>query len=102
MKPSEIDRTMTNLARRTDPESSFEAAQDFVTSGSREVHEKRILTALQAHPWSTGRELTRWTGLSNVQILRRMADLEREGKVTRGDLRPCRVTGRRMTVWRSL
>ena len=94
---------MTNLARRTDPESSFDAAHDFISSGSREIHETRILTALQAHPWSTGRELTRWAGLSNVQILRRMADLEREGKVLRGgELRPCRVTGRRMLVWRAI
>lgn len=65
-------------ARRTDPATSHQAAEDaarFAPSQSQ-----RILNCLAAVPNATPHELTIATALTVVQIDRRLPELEREGK----------------------
>lgn len=70
---------MTNLARRTDPITShLAAANAYEFKGG---HAARILAGLQALGQATAHELSEHTGLTVVQIDRRMPEIAREGKV---------------------
>ena len=65
-------------ARATDPETSQQAAEG--ASAFAGSHSARILNALQAVASATAHELAQPTGLTVVQIDRRLPELEREGK----------------------
>ena len=65
------------VARRTDPQTSHDAAkraERFATT-----HAGRILSALKAHGHSTPAELSDHTGLTVVQLCRRLPELEAQG-----------------------
>ena len=69
---------MKHLVRSTDPLTSINAAENSVKFSNS--HEAKILEALQYFAKSV-RDLERCTGLSVVQIDRRMAKLKRDKKV---------------------
>jgi hypothetical protein len=65
-------------ARRTDPDTSHQAAADAAAfAGS---HCERILRALSAVANATPHELTLSTGLTVVQLDRRLPELEKAGR----------------------
>lgn len=83
-------------ARKSDPVTSHQAASQATFAGE---HCRRILEALAVAP-GTIYELADAVGLDHVQVARRCADLERDGKaVPMEHLRPG-PTGRMCRVWR--
>jgi len=63
------------LARKTDPESSREAARHALLAGRVRGHEERILRTLrQARQPLTAKEIGQRVGLSNVQVCRRTGE----------------------------
>lgn len=71
--------TQAQLWRTADPSSSATAAIELTTSGHRARQKDRILAALEAHPGATASELGEYCGLTNVQVCRRLPDLEADG-----------------------
>jgi len=73
-----LDDIQPVRARRTDPQTSHDAAkaaERFATT-----HTGRILAALKAHGPSTPAELSCHTGLTVVQIDRRLPEAQAMGK----------------------
>ena len=66
------------LARNTDPYTSHDAANVAVIF--RGTHCQRIFNALEANGPSTAHEIATRTGLTVVQIDRRLPDLMEEGR----------------------
>lgn len=81
----------TALARRTDPETSRQAAIDL---GDTTPIEQRVLDCLRHNGRCTAHDVARLLNLELVTVSPRMAPLERAGKVERAGCR-----GRR-TLWR--
>lgn len=97
------------LARMADPESSHIAACKFIKDGKIGKHEATILwvlastqKALTTHeiaklahnlPWD-------YIPLTNEQVHKRVKGLEDKGRIKRGAIRPCSITGNTMTEWR--
>lgn len=80
--------TQAPLWRTTDPRSSAAAAIELTDSGHRASQKARILSALKEHPGTTSSELAGYCGLSDVQIRKRLPDLEADGLVSpTGDVR---------------
>ena len=79
--PSQLDLLSQPAARRSDPDTSHEAARR-CTPGS---HYARILHALDflGREGGTHRELARETGLEPVQVDRRLHELRKRGVVVR-------------------
>lgn len=87
-------------ARRTDPETSVAAARAAVVFTG--THCERIHAALTALGPMTKDEIARRTGLTSVQVDRRLPDLEEAGKAEpTGDVRNS-DSGRPERVWRAL
>lgn len=85
------------LARKFDPETSLIAAKKVNKFGSG--HCRKILDAL-IYPM-TAHELESFTELSNVQICRRLSDLEKAGLAEpTGDIR--KLAERQERVWRKV
>lgn len=87
---------MTPLARKTDPASSHLAAQKAQSfAGS---HAKRIALALQELGRMTAHAIADATGLTVVQVDRRLPELQRRGAVrlVQDDGRVVVVSGYRM------
>jgi hypothetical protein len=88
--------------RKTDPISSHLAQQAFDDGGGRNAHERIIFDALGLFQNSTATELAEISGLTNVQILRRMTELERKGMVSRGEMRVCHISRRQSLTWATM
>jgi predicted ArsR family transcriptional regulator len=87
-------------ARKTDPEVSFEAAARAVEFSG--AHCDRILACLETFGPQTKDEIADKTGLSPVQVDRRLPDLRKAGKaVPTGDVRQSH-SGRPERVWRAV
>lgn len=96
----DVRRIETPAARANDPVSSHIAAETITSTGKRQTHLEMIVEAIYAHPGCTAGELTRYTGLTHVQIDRRTGDLRATGRVQFGAIRACRVIGSPMqTLW---
>ena len=84
MTPAQLDQPALHFvdlqpvrARRTDPQTSHDAAkraERFATT-----HAGRILAALKAHGPSTPAKLSDHTGLTVVQIDRRLPEIQAQG-----------------------
>ena len=85
-------------ARRSDPPTSHAAARA-VTPRMKHVHEGLILVALECGPAGKTR-IAHLTGLSDQQVIRRMATLEREGLVFSTGREVVSAAGRAETEWR--
>lgn len=94
-------------ARRTDPETSHEAARQVEASGSATAHADLIAQAVREWPGRTTAELAEnmrivWkVGWSNVrhEVARRMCEVVRSGHARAGEPRTCKATGRRAQTW---
>lgn len=85
-------------ARRTDPETSHEAARDVEACGSAAAHRAIIAKAVREHPGHTSDELPDLCGLDFAQVHKRMKEIETIGLIRRGDRRP-NTNGRRAVTW---
>ncbi len=84
-------------ARTTDPETSHEAAERALEFALG--HADRIHACLQAHGPQTKDEIADRTGLSPVQVDRRLPDLRKAGRAfPTGDVRQSHA-GRAERVW---
>lgn len=85
-------------AKRSDPPTSHAAARA-VTPRMKHVHEGLILVALECGPAGKTR-LAELCGLTDQQVIRRMAALERDGLVVRTGREVMSAAGRAETEWR--
>jgi predicted ArsR family transcriptional regulator len=79
--------------------TSTEALQQFTGSGHRQSHADLVLSVLRTDHGLTIGEIAAALELQNVQVQRRLNDLEDSGLATVGDPRKCSVSGRRCQVW---
>lgn len=86
------------LARRADPESSQESAEEILRRlGQRQRH---ALECVRKKPGLTQLELGREFPSSDPRAVgRRLNELEREGLLVRGEARKCSVSGKRAQTW---
>ena len=86
-------------SKRNDPVPSYEAASDFAKSGAVKTHHQLILLAVGSVP-RTNMQIGFNTGLSQSQVTRRVAELERRGLICRTkDLKHCPFLKRNVTAW---
>lgn len=91
---------MKAKARRTDPQSSHDAARNVESSGKATKHRDMIIAALKEHGPGTAHEIAKDAGLNNVEVSRKMSELERESFVVRDHtLAICSITGKKLTQW---
>lgn len=83
-------------ARRTDPETSREAAEAVHSDGSLTAARMAVLQALRRFPGSTSRELSERAGLDRHDVARRLPELERLGFVQKGEPRVCSASAKRL------
>jgi predicted ArsR family transcriptional regulator len=97
--------TITNiisrvLSRTTDPVSSKIAASTVILFAYS--HEEKILDALDKNGWLTASEIGFIAGMTNTQVCRRLADMQRRQLVARtGDKRKG-DNGRIERVWKAI
>ena len=77
--------TATTLARSNDPQTSKDAARDFVHSGKLAEAENLAYFLILSHPGNTARELEELKGLERCTVKRRVASLVRKGLVIKGE-----------------
>lgn len=98
-------RVETPAARRTDPESSHLAAEHITKSGARSDQQNKAVEAVKQFPGHTSHELATLTcGKRNVidwryALARRLPECQTAGRVRKGPMRACSVTGRKAHVW---
>jgi len=81
--------------RKSDPESSKEAAHGIESSGRAGTHRAMILDSLRRRDGQTGHEIAADIGLDQVSVIRRLDDLRRLTLVTSKESEvPCRVRPR--------
>ena len=79
--------TATALARRNDPDTSKEAAREFVTSGGLAASEQLAYQLIANHPGRTAKELEELRGLERCTVTRRVTGLIKKGLVVKGELK---------------
>jgi hypothetical protein len=95
------ERAAQARARRSDPESSKEAAQRANASGSVKANVQRVIDLVWVKPGCTSRELAEIqnAGLDRYEIARRLPDAEELGAVRKGAKRKCRVARTSAVTW---
>jgi DNA-binding transcriptional regulator GbsR (MarR family) len=88
---------MNPLARTTDPDTSHMAARRALLFGGS--HRVLILACLRLHGNMTAHEMEKHTGLSYVQIDRRMHELVKAKLVIDSGVRRATPTGGKAIVW---
>lgn len=94
-------------ARRSDPETSHEAARQVEATGMAQAQAHRVFDAVVRWPERTSAELamnmqTAWRiEWPNIRyaVARRLPELLAAGLVERGEPRQCQATGRRAMTW---
>lgn len=87
-------------ARRTDPATSHEAAENHEASGNATSHRIILACYVRSHPGCTNGEASR--DLPNIgyqEITRRMGEIAKAGAIRRGEPRLCSVNGTKQTTW---
>lgn len=75
LPPSQATVPAQHRARRDDPRSSHEAAEEVTASGRAENECAIVLAALREHPHTTSKELAEYSGLDYHLVARRLPDL---------------------------
>ena len=96
-RPSRSVRTPA--ARRTDPESSHRAALHITRTGKRGAQQDQAIAAVRQFPGCTSFELAMRTHLDRYMLARRASECEAAGRIRRGELRRCSVSGRTALTW---
>lgn len=92
-------RAVLNLARRTDPDTSHDAAarvKEFQSS-----HQHRILAAIQDLGEATVDEVARKCAIAAHAVGKRIPELERAGQIVATGAERAGDSGRLQRVWRS-
>lgn len=96
--PDDTGLPLFAAARRSDPPTSVAAARS-VTPRMKNEHEGLILVALEIGPAGKTR-LAELCGLTDQQVIRRMASLVRDGLVVATGREVPSAAGRAETEWR--
>lgn len=86
-------------SRRTDPDTSFEAAAKIEKSGKAESHRTLCFEALLKQDGMTSAEVAVMADLERHEAARRLPELRDEGKVRNGEKRKCSATGSMALTW---
>lgn len=89
----------TPIARASDPLSSHLAADHITKTGGRAHQQNQAAEAVKQFPGRTSFELAMRTGLCRFALARRLPECETAGRVRKGPMRTCSVTGRKAHVW---
>jgi len=79
------------LSRHTDPASSSIAVAEIKKSGLRKAQCEAVYQTVTGHPGKTSAELAQIMSIERHIPARRLPDLERQGRVRKGSMRPCDV-----------
>jgi hypothetical protein len=92
---------MTALARRTDPQSSHEAARQMTLTGMGFKQREEVLDLVRRFPGHTSLELAALpcATLDRYQIARRTAELAKTNQIRAGATRTDYATGRPSVTW---
>lgn len=85
-------------SRRTDPEPSH-AAEREINHGLRSQQALAILALVREYVGATSTEMSGGDYRTAIIARKRLPDLEKLGKVRRGEPRKCNVSGRLLTTW---
>ena len=96
--PERVRRIQTPAARRSDPDTSHEAAEHVTRSGARQRHIEIVIAAVRAHPGLTSLELADVCGLERHEVARRTADAEASGAIRKGPVKR-QANGRSAVTW---
>jgi len=103
--PSTVGAALPSpIARRSDPETSKEAAREITQSGRREGQLLVVLTLVRKYPRKTSAELAAKADLQGIPfdryvLARRLPELEKAGLVTKLNSRKCSIGGREAHEW---
>jgi len=86
-------------SRKSDPETSVQAAQKLQRSGKWRGQKQRVFEALRRNPGSTSAELAEFMGGDRYIPSRRLPDLARVGMVKKGKVRLCQATNSKCVTW---
>lgn len=90
--------TDTPRARRTDPQTSHQAAERIKSSGKLRAQQQTVLDAVKRFPGSTAVELASRAGLDRYMVSRRLPELAPIW-VRRHAPRVCTVKGTAQITW---
>ncbi|WP_117310020.1 winged helix-turn-helix domain-containing protein [Stenotrophomonas sp. G4] len=90
---------MNVRARSTDPRSSHAAAADLIASGALHAQHAKTEAAVIRHPGQSSLHLSKLTGLDRHMLGRRLPELARAGRIWRGPVAPCEITGKPACTW---
>lgn len=85
------------MARRADPATSQAAAA--AARGVANAHEAIILTVLRRHPGLAAHEIAARGALTSVQVCRRLATLEADGRIRTTGETKLTPSGRHARCW---
>lgn len=90
-------------ARRSDPVTSHQAADEVERSGRVVSQQQRVLAAVRAFPGRTSRELAAEARLDRYMVARRLRELVRAGLLPEpGAPRECALGGGPALTWRAV
>ena len=86
-------------ARRSDPDTSHQAAVGIEASGKAGTQRAAVLECVRCDPGQTSAEIAVAAGLERAIPSRRLPELERAGLIRKGDARLCYINQTRMVTW---
>ena len=96
----------TNLARRTDPDTSHQAAITFVAVGKHAKQSAEVLNTLRrinaSRVMVTSAALAAYMGVDRRVPARRLPDLAKQGLVERCKKTTCTVNGTSAVTWKAI
>jgi CRP-like cAMP-binding protein len=91
--------TTHHVSRRTDSDTSHEAADLHERAGRLSGNKRLVYTAVCNRPGLTGCEIAKQIGMDRHEASRRLADVRREGLIHNGEQRRCSVKGNMQMTW---
>ena len=87
-------------ARANDPITSVIAAEQIEASETAATHRNKIAGYVLSNPGQTGAEIAEAINLTQGQVMRRVCEIIKSGRVKYGERRHCTVKGSLMgTIW---
>lgn len=87
------------MYRATDPDTSQEAAERVMASGTAAGHREQILAVLEGRDGLISAEIGDELGLDNVRVTRRVSELVKAGRVVYGEPRQAPNGFKQQTIW---
>ena len=95
-------RPVRARARRTDPATSLEAANDLEQKGKGNSQREACIRELAKYPDSTPYELAAGMGIDGIIPGKRLPELQKMGLAEPGQPRICRVRGTKARPWKAV